>query len=779
MPLSMLKSLKRWIARRLWAFAGTWPVLLERVICIPQHHLEAAPDSGHWLSTGDDPGFLVTRGLAPGFEAGWYRIHASLRLPGKGNVARFYVDYGDDFSESQSFSMLQVDDGYPARIVHFSKRVQALRFDPIERKGAFELRGVSVEKMEGETAIEAMVAELAKKSERGDSATCTPAQLHTEFQDRALSQGQPLPEVVFKEYGRLFTYHPTAVDYKEWIEAVEASGLPSESDVQRMMSAFAVKPVISVVVPVYNTAPTYLKACIESVRAQSWPHWELCIADDASPKSHVRDILTESMAKDGRIKVCFRQTNGHICEASNSALALAGGEFVALLDHDDELAKHSLLFVVAAINDAPDAQVLYSDEDKLNLKGDRFDPHFKGDWNPDLLFSTNYVSHLGVYRRDLLQRIGGFRAGVEGSQDHDLLLRCLPHVKGQQILHVPRVLYHWRATEGSTALSAEEKHYSTDAGVRALRDYFTQNGPDGVAVERGVAPNTYRVIWPVPTPAPLVSLLIPTRDKKELIEVAVQSILDKTTYPNFEIVILDNGSVEPQTLEWFESVQRKEPRVRVLRYDLPFNYAAINNFGEKHARGSVIGLVNNDVEVISPGWLTDMVGHVCRQDVGCVGAKLYYSDGTIQHGGVILGLGGVAGHSHKHAPADAPGYFRRLQLTQSLSAVTGACLLVRREVYREVNGLDEQNLAIAFNDVDFCLKVREAGYRVIWTPYAELYHHESVSRGSEDTPEKKARFEAEVEFMEKKWSEQLRRDPFYSPHLTLDRADFSIGGVVR
>ena len=741
MPQPMLKSLKDWIAKRRWAFAGTWPVLIQRVICLPQHHLEADPDhSGHWLSTGDDPGFLVTRGFIPGFEAGWYRIHASLRLPGKGNVARFYMDYGDGYAESNSFSMPQVDDGYPARIVHFSRRVRALRFDPMERKGKFELRGISVEKMEEEAAIEAMVAHLVQKSEGEDSGTCTPAQERTALEDRGQSQDKPFVEVLLKEYGLLFAYHPTAVIYKEWIDAVEAPGLPSDGDVQRMLSGFKVKPLISVVVPVYNTDPTHLKACIESVRAQSWPHWELCIADDASPKAHVRDILTESMAKDARSKVCFRQTNGHISEASNSALALAGGEFVALLDHDDELARHALLLIAAAINGVPDAQVLYSDEDKLNVKGQRFDPHFKGDWNPDLLFSQNYVSHLGVYRRDLLQRIGGFRVGVEGSQDHDLLLRCLPHISGQQIVHVPSVLYHWRATEGSTALSAEEKQYSTDAGVRVLRDYFAQNGPDGVAVEEGLVPHTYRVIWPVPTPAPLVSLLIPTRDKREVLEVAVRSILDKTTYPNFEIVILDNGSVEPQTLQWFEAVQRNESRVRVLRYDLPFNYAAINNFGEKHARGSIIGLINNDVEVISPGWLTEMVGHVCRQDVGCVGAKLYYSDGTIQHGGVIIGIGGVAGHSHKYAPANAYGYFSRLLLTQAVSAVTGACLLVRRDVYREVNGLDEQNLAIAFNDVDFCLKVRQAGYRSIWTPYAELYHHESVSRGSEDTPERQPGF---------------------------------------
>jgi GT2 family glycosyltransferase len=780
MPQPMLKSLKYWLARRLLAFAGTRPVSLQRVRCIPQQHLEADPEhSGRWLSTGDDPGFLVKRGFIREFEAGWYRIHVSLRLPGRGNTGRFFMDYGDGYSQPHSFALSQVDAGYPSRIVHFSQRVWSLRFDPMETKGQFELDAIRIEEMEEEAVLGAIRAAWVKKNKGGDSAECTHAQVLAELQDRARSQGKTLSEVALKECDALFSSDRTAVGYEEWMEAVEAPSLPSADEVRRMISGFAIRPLISVVMPVYNTDPNYLKACIESVRAQSWPHWELCIADDASPKAHVRDILTDSMAKDARIKVCFRQTNGHMSEASNSALALAGGDFVALLDHDDELARHALLFVVAAINDVPDSQVLYSDEDKLSCDGERFDPHFKSDWNPDLFFSQNYVSHLGVYRRELLQRIGGFRVGMEGSQDHDLLLRCLPQIEGRQIVHVPRVLYHWRAAEGSTALSTEEKRYCTDAGVRALRDYFAQNGPDGVAVDEGLVPNTYRVAWPVPTPAPLVSLLIPTRDKKEVIETAVRSILDKTTYPTFEIVILDNGSVEPQTLEWFESVQRNEPRVRVLRYDLPFNYAAINNFGERHAHGSVLGLINNDVEVISPGWLTEMVGHVCRQNVGCVGAKLYYGDGTIQHGGVIVGIGGVAGHSHKYASSDARGYFCRLLLTQSLSAVTAACLLVRREVYREVNGLDEQNLAIAFNDIDFCFKVRQAGYRVIWTPHAELYHHESVSRGSDDTPEKAGRFQAEVQFMKKKWGEQLSRDPFYSPHLTLEREDFSIGGIVR
>jgi len=562
--------------------------------------------------------------------------------------------------------------------------------------------------------------------------------------------------------------------YHHWIETIESPSLPSPKALASTLKEMRLNPLISIVMPVYNTTEEYLRACIESVFTQSYPHWELCIADDLSSAPHVRPILQEYASRDVRVHVVYRKQNGHISHASNSALEHASGEFVALLDHDDVLPVDALYFMARAINDNPDAMIFYSDEDKIDAMGRRFDPHFKSDWNPDLFFSQNYVSHLGVYRRNILNRIGGFRAGVEGSQDQDLLLRCLLHIRHDQIIHIPRVLYHWRMVEGSTALDSGEKIYTTEAGVKSIKDYFSEKGTEGMRVDVGVAPNTYRVQWPIQDPAPLVSLLIPTRDRKSITEVAVCSILEKTTYLNYEIILLDNGSVEAETLEWFTAIQCADERVRVIRYDHPFNYSAINNFGVKHARGSLIGLINNDVEVISPDWLTEMVSHALRKDIGCVGAKLYYSNGSIQHGGVVLGLGGVAGHSHKHYGKDQPGYFFRLKLIQNLSAVTAACLIVRKEVYQEVGGLNETDLAVAFNDVDFCLKVRQAGYRNLWTPYAELYHHESVSRGAEDTPEKVERFRKEVQFMKSKWGRTLMEDPYYNPNLTKDREDFSI-----
>lgn len=499
---------------------------------------------------------------------------------------------------------------------------------------------------------------------------------------------------------------PASIDYQEWIDTVEAASLPTPVVVDTMLSDMKAPPLISVVMPVYNPAEIYLRACLDSVLAQSYPHWELCIADDRSPKAHVQRVLREYEAKDSRIKVVYREQNGHISAASNSALEIAKGDFVALLDHDDALPEHALLFMAQAICERPDAHILYSDEDKLNAKGERFEPHFKSDWNPDLFFSQNYVSHLGVYRRSLLQQIGGFRLGVEGSQDQDLLLRCLPHVTATQIVHIPRVLYHWRTIEGSTALASGEKSYTTDAGIKALRDYFADQQP-GVTVEAGLVPNTYRVRYPIPEPAPLVSLLIPTRDRRALTETAVRSILERSTYTRFEILILDNGSVEQETLDFFAQIQREDSRVKVLRYDHPFNYSAINNFGARHAKGSIVGLVNNDVEVINPEWLTELVSHCLRPEIGCVGAKLYYSNDTLQHGGVILGIGGVANHSHKNFARNHPGYFARLICIQNYSAVTAACLLIRKEIFDAVDGLDEEHLKVAFNDVDFCLKVRE------------------------------------------------------------------------
>ena len=740
---------------------------------VPTHQLRADPQqAGLWHSTGNDPCFHVTQASGLPFTEGWYLLRMVMDTAVAKKHAKWYVDYGQGLSEDHAASARYEANEVCTRVLRVSAVVKSLRFDPLEEPGSFRLHELACQRLDEAQALQEMLDCIARASVL--DAAQTPDQVRESVRQQCLASGKPLADQLLAAYGECMAGVPRRSSYVQWIENVEKPGLPSKEQAAVLLAAMAHKPLVSVLMPTYNTDPVYLRACIDSVLGQSYPHWELCIADDASPLPHVREVLSDYQAKDARIKLCFREQNGHISHASNSALALATGEFVALLDHDDELAQHALLFVVQTINQKPDAQVLYSDEDKLNKSGERWDVHFKSDWNPDLFFSQNYVSHLGVYRHALLQSIGGFRPGLEGSQDQDLLLRCLPHINGQQIVHIPKVLYHWRSVEGSTALGAKEKSYTTQAGIKALRDYFANHGPEGVEVGAGLVPNTYKISWPTPQPAPLVSLLIPTRDQKEVTEVAVRSILDKTTYPNFEILILDNGSTEPQTLHWFDAIQRQDARVKVLRYDHPFNFSAINNFGVKHARGSILGLVNNDIDVISPDWLTEMVGHANRADVGCVGAKLYYANDTLQHGGVIIGIGGVAGHSHKYAKRHTHGYFTRLVLTQTLSAVTAACLVVRKDVYQEVNGLDEKNLAIAFNDIDFCLRVMQAGYRNLWTPHAELYHYESISRGTEDTPEKKMRFQKEVKYMKKKWGRTLDRDPFYSPHLSMEREDFSI-----
>lgn len=527
----------------------------------------------------------------------------------------------------------------------------------------------------------------------------------------------------------------------------------------------------SVVVPVYNPDIPYLDAMIQSVQAQSYDNWELCLADDLS-RAEVRDFLTQKAAQDSRIRLVLRDENGHISRATNSAIDVVTGDFIALLDHDDLLDPDALLMVAAAIADNPTAQILYTDEDKVRMNGERYDPHFKPDWNRDLLYGLNYVSHLGVYATALVKQVGGFRVGFEGAQDYDLLLRCIEQIDDTQIVHIPKVLYSWRASPGSTAASNEAKPYATQAGIRALSEHLERVHGRPIDVVDGPFAFSYRVQWPLDT-QPLVSIIIPTRDRLHLTQAAVDSILAKTDYPNLEIIIVDNASVERETLAWFAQIQSADSRVRVLRDDRPFNYSALNNAAVAQARGDVIALLNNDVTVINNDWLSEMVSLAIRPGTGCVGAKLYYPDGRIQHAGVVIGMGGVAGHAHLFFPEHDGGYFGRLLVRQAYSAVTAACLVVRRDIYYAVGGLNETNLTVAFNDVDFCLKVRAAGYTNVWTPWAELTHYESASRGQDDTPEKAARFKEEVSFMMEKWLAENTVDPCYNPNLTLDRQDFS------
>ncbi|MGA9334836.1 MAG: glycosyltransferase [Rudaea sp.] len=544
-------------------------------------------------------------------------------------------------------------------------------------------------------------------------------------------------------------------------------------DAQRadgLIAAMRNPPLISIVMPVYNVESRWLMAAVESVRRQYYPHWELCIVDDASTNSETRETLDElERSGDRRVKIRRLRRNSGIALASNAALKLATGDYVGLLDNDDELTRDALLEVARTILDQqPD--IVYSDEDKLDVDGNHVEAHFKPDFNPDYFLSINYLCHFTVLRRDLLKRLGGFRAGYDGAQDFDLFLRASEH--GERIAHIPKILYHWRKTDTSTATASATKPKSWDAGRRALAESLLRRTIDAVA-ETGPYPNTYRVRRTI-AGQPLVSILIPFRDQPRLLSNCIDSILGKTDYPNFEIVGIDNGSVDSDTHKLMRKLAERDERVRFISHDVPFNYSEINNFAATQARGEHLLLLNNDTEVISAQWLRAMLEHSQRPEVGVVGAQLLYPDKHIQHAGVIIGIGGVAGHAHLHQPSDRPGYFARAQLPQNMSAVTFACAMTRRDVFEQLDGLNATDLSIAFNDIDYCLRAREAGYLIVYTPYAQLYHHESRTRGYEDNPEKQARFSREIAYMRRRHCEILQRgDPYYNPNLRLDIHDFS------
>ena len=565
--------------------------------------------------------------------------------------------------------------------------------------------------------------------------------------------------------------------YLAWIAQNDRFDNAARGRLAARTHALGQPPIISILVPTWETAEPWLRAAIESVRGQAYPHWQLCIADDASAAPHVRAILEEYARSDPRIVFCVRPERGHISAATNSALELARGDWITFLDHDDELHPAALACLALEIAAHPDAELIYTDEDKIDIEGRRSTPYFKPDWNPELIIGQNFVCHLAAYPAERLRALGGMRIGFEGCQDWDLVLRATGARNDARVRHIPRVLYHWRMLPGSTALDHGAKEYVIAAGERTLREHF----------ERIDLPKTllavnesghWRASYPLPDPPPLISILIPTRNQRGHLERCVESVRTKTTYPNFEIIVVDNQSDDPATLELL-ALWERESTVRVLRYDAPFNYAALHNFAVPKCSGELICMLNNDTEVISPRWLHEMAGHAIRPTTGAVGAMLLYPDGTIQHAGIFVGVGGVADHPFKREPRECRGQMSRLHVTQNLSAVTGACLLVRKALYVEAGGLDERNLAVAYNDVDFCLRLLEIGYRNVWTPLAVLYHHESLSRGYEDTPQKLARLRGEFDYMRARWSAQLDHDPAYNPNLTLERNDFGLSAQPR
>lgn len=719
-----------------------------------------------FVSEGEDPQFDIrpTAGFRS-LRGGWYLLRGYFASCDEELVGPcLYADYGEGMSEATRIDLPPPDrSGRFRAVVVFPRRVRALRFDPAVNRARFRLGGLSLKRISRPRALVELLAGIGRASAGGrpwrrmrealapflSCALRGRLRLGADHLWRRYTEGHRSAE---SEYGRWLALFD---------RPAQAGGAAAD---------IADLPTISVLVPVCDPPLPYLRRCLDSVLAQSYPNWQLCIADDASADPAVRALLHAYAARDPRIRLTVRTGRGHICRATNSALELATGDFVAFLDHDDELAPDALLEVSRAVAAHPKAHLIYTDEDKIDEAGERCMPHFKPGWNPDLLRSQNYVCHLMVVRTPLLRALGGMRPGYEGAQDHDLLLRCAERLAADEVVHIPRVLYHWRMLPGSTAMGAAHKGYALEAGRRALEAHLARTGVSG---EVGTLDNGYyRIVRPLPPEPPEVTIVIPTRDRVDLLRTCLDSVRSRTVYPRYRLLIVDNGSTDADTVDYLRGLAASG-YARVLCCPAPFNFSDLVNRGVRSTRSPLVCLLNNDIEVLTPEWLDELVAHALREEVGVVGAKLYYPDHTVQHAGVILGIGGVAGHVHCGLPRGASGYMGRAGITQNLSAVTGACMVFRREVFDRVGGFDDA-LPVAFNDIDFCIRVMRAGYRNVWTPHAELVHHESASRGLEDTPEKRARFKLEAELMRRRWAALLDADPAYNPNLAVDATPFSL-----
>lgn len=564
------------------------------------------------------------------------------------------------------------------------------------------------------------------------------------------------------------------ISYREWYKAQT----PSKAALaEQKRKKFSYMPKISIVVPLYKTPENYLKEMIESVKEQTYSNWELCLSDGSGSDSPIKNLLKTYEKEDKRIKVVYHNKSLHISDNTNAALEISTGDYIAFADHDDLLAQNALYECVSELNKDQNIEILYTDEDKVDMKGkEHFMPHFKTDFNIDMLRSANYICHLFIVKREIYEKAGMLNHEFDGAQDYDFVLRCVEQT--DNIRHIPKILYHWRAHKNSTAENPESKKYAFRAGAKAIQAHYDRTG---IQAEVKMMPydGLYRTRY-ILKDSPLVSVVIPNKDHTEDLDKCIRSLEEKNKYTNIEYIIVENNSTDPETFVYYEKLESKYPKAKVVKWDKEgFNYPLINNFGVEHANGDYILFLNNDTEILVEDCIEEMMGYCMREDVGAVGARLYYEDNTIQHAGVIVGLGGIAGHAFVGYDQDDPGYFRRIVTAQDYSAVTAACMLVKRKVFEEVGGFDEK-FAVAFNDVDFCLKIRKAGYLIVYTPYAELKHYESKSRGYEDTDEKVRRFNSEIELFSKRWADFLEKgDPYYSPNLTLDKNDFSINVHMR
>ena len=722
--------------------------------------------SAHQYSKSDDPHMEFA---LPPQKKGWYKVDVKVNCPLPYFNCKFYTDFGRGYNEVDNFLIFMEKGLWSRELVYFGEEIKNLRFDPLDASIDLHIEHISMTKL----SLVKLLGHSLKKNFKfyAKKFSKKPKEIETcDKPVRLLSLISPSSNTQFSLTEKQAPKNISA-KYHQWIHFNEQGQPYTEQIAEGIMRSLSYEPLMSVVMPVYNVASTYLDQAIQSVVDQQYPNWELCISDDCSSDVDTIECLKKWEKKDDRIKVHYREENGHISANSNSALELVTGSYCVLMDHDDLLRPHSVLELVIEINKKPEVLFVYSDEDKIDENNFRSDPHFKSGWNPDLFFAQNYLNHLTCLQTERLKEIGGWRIGYEGSQDYDLYLRFLYDLNFDKVSHIPKVLYHWRAIEGSTALALGEKSYAVERGIKAANDFF-QEKDSRIKVDEIEGVPHYRVHWPVPNPEPLVSIIIPTKDYAETLKVCIDSVREKTTYSNYEIIVVDNNSEKKETQAYFKEISKAKD-TQVILFDGPFNYSAINNYAVKQAKGEYLVLMNNDIEIISEDWVEQMLCHASRKEIGCVGAKLYYPDDTLQHASIVLGIGGVAGHSHKGMHKNHIGYFAKLKIPHSVSGVTAAMLMVSKDIFEKVGGLNEKDLKVAFNDVDFCMKVLAAGYRNFWTPYAEAYHYESKSRGYEDNPEKVARFKKEEKYMKATWGSALANDHFYPANLTKKRQDFS------
>lgn len=713
-------------------------------------------------SGGNDPQFDVRAqaGLAA-ITPGWWRVRGRLAASDGWIITpRFYADYGDGYNERDCVPLREPSrEGSVDSVVFIRAPLRRLRFDPTVREARFRIEAMSMTRLSRPMALARLLHGVG--SGLFGSWRMAVASAGTLLRDCILSTPSLGAQALLQRY--LQAHALPEASYDMWYRMFEPLHAELSERALRGMQEMATPPEIAVLLRVGNPRPDELRRCLDSVLAQTWPRWRLAVSLAAESPRAVEQLVKEYAARESRITLrATRPSNSSV--APEDLLSDITEAYVGFLDPDAMLAPDALCEFAHAIEAYPDAGLFYSDADRVDASGRRFDPCLKPNWNPSLLLAENYIGHFLVATTAVLRAAGGIGTAADGGH-HDLALRCTALLDPQQIRHIPKIVYH---ASGTRRPGPREGRALADR--QAVEAHLARaSAPMQLA---RIADGRLRATPVLPDPQPLVTIIVPTRDRVALLRTCIDSVLARTLYPRYEILVVDNGSVEGATLEYLDELGR-HPKCRVLPHPAPFNFSAIVNAGAQAATGTLLCLLNNDIEVISPDWLGEMAAHAAQPDAGAVGAMLYYPDDTIQHGGVILGIGGVAGHIYHRSPRGCAGYQGRALVAQDMSAVTGACLVVRRSVFEHVGGFDE-GLAVAFNDIDFCLKLLKAGYRNLWTPHAELYHHESVSRGHEDTPEKRARFACEVDNMILRWGDFLNDDPAYNPNLTLHGSHFQL-----